>query len=174
MKRIKIVPDRPNHLFESWLEEWRNEAVLRNSELHNHFAKALDSLKRYPLPLESGKECIILQHFGTKLCSMLDKKLEEYRRQKSTRVVDACVSKAGSSNEDCIITSRKKPVKECQTIEIQEKITVCKQAKNTKKNAPERLVNINDIGPKEADRQSFFEPNTFDIILLVDTQETCG
>ncbi|EGI58589.1 PREDICTED: crossover junction endonuclease MUS81 [Acromyrmex echinatior] len=174
MKRIKIVPDRPNHLFESWLEEWRNEAVLRNSELHNHFAKALDSLKRYPLPLESGKECIILQHFGTKLCSMLDKKLEEYRRQKSTRVVDACVSKAGSSNEDCITTSRKKPVKECQTIEIQEKITVCKQAKNTKKNAPERLVNINDIGPKEADRQSFFEPNTFDIILLVDTQETCG
>ncbi|KAG5320658.1 MUS81 endonuclease, partial [Pseudoatta argentina] len=174
MKRVKIVPDRPNHLFESWLEEWRNEAVLRNSELHNHFAKALDSLKRYPLPLESGKECIILQHFGTKLCSMLDKKLEEYRRQKSTRVVDACVFKASSSNEDCTTTSRKKPVEECQTIEIQEKTTVCEQAKNTKKNAPERLVNINDIGPKEADRQIFFEPNTFDIILLVDTQETCG
>ncbi|KYN43583.1 Crossover junction endonuclease MUS81 [Trachymyrmex septentrionalis] len=174
MKRIKIVPDRPNRLFESWLEEWRNEAVLRNSELHNHFAKALDSLKRYPLPLESGKECIILQHFGTKLCSMLDKKLEEYRRQESIRVVDTCVSKAGSSNEDCIAMSRKKPVEECQTVKVQEKTTVSKQAKNTKKNAPEKLVNVNDIGLKEADRQISFEPNNFDIILLVDTQETCG
>lgn len=64
MKRIKIVPERPNRLFEGWLEEWRNEAVLRNSELRDHFTKALDSLRRYPLPLESGKECIILQHFG--------------------------------------------------------------------------------------------------------------
>jgi len=173
MKRIKIVPDRPNRLFEIWLEEWRNEAVLRNSELHNHFAKALDSLKRYPLPLESGKECIILQHFGTKLCSMLDKKLEEYKRQESTTVVDDCVSKSGS-NEDYTATSRKKLVKECQTVEVQEKTSVSKQAKNTKKNMPEKLVNANDIGPKEADRQISFEPNTFDIILLVDTQETCG
>ncbi|KYQ50197.1 Crossover junction endonuclease MUS81 [Trachymyrmex zeteki] len=174
MKRVKIVPDRPNRLFESWLEEWRNEAVLRNSELHNHFAKALDSLKRYPLPLESGKECIILQHFGTKLCSMLDKKLEEYRRQGSTRAVDACFSNAGSSNEDCTATSRRKPVEECQTVEVQEKTTVSKQAKNTKRNPPERLVNANNIALKEADRQISLEPNTFDIILLVDTQETCG
>ncbi|XP_018358443.1 PREDICTED: crossover junction endonuclease MUS81 isoform X2 [Trachymyrmex cornetzi] len=174
MKRIKIVPDRPNRLFESWIEEWGNEAMLRNSELHNHFAKALDSLKRYPLPLESGKECIILQHFGTKLCLMLDKKLEEYRRQESIRVVDACVSKAGSSNEDCIAASRKKPVEECQTVEVQKKTTVSKQAKNTKKNARERLVNANYIGPNEADRQISFELNTFDTILLVDTQETCG
>ncbi|XP_012062760.1 PREDICTED: crossover junction endonuclease MUS81 [Atta cephalotes] len=176
MKRIKIVPDRPNRLFESWLEEWRNEAVLRNSELHNHFAKALDSLKRYPLPLESGKECIILQHFGTKLCSMLDKKLEEYKRQESTTVVDDCVSKSGS-NEDYTAMSRKKLVEECQTVEVQEKTTVSKnikQAKNIKKNMLEKLVNANDIGLKEADRQISFEPNTFDIILLVDTQETCG
>ncbi|KYN04812.1 PREDICTED: crossover junction endonuclease MUS81 [Cyphomyrmex costatus] len=174
MKRIKIVLDRPNRLFESWLEEWRNEAVFRNSELHDHFAKALDSLKRYPLPLESGKECIILQHFGTKLCLMLDKKLEEYRRQESIRTVDACVFRTGSSNEDHTATLRRKSVKDCQLVEVQEKTRVSKQTKNTKKNARERLINANDIASKKANRQISFKSNTFDIILLVDTQETCG
>jgi len=177
MKRIKIILDRPNYLFETWLEEWRNKAELRNSELHNHFTKALDSLKRYPLPLESGKECIILQHFGTKLCSMLDKKLEEHRKQKSIKAVDPCFSEA-STNEDRIAASRKKPVEECQIVEVQEKpITkqvAAKQTRNTKKNAPKRLVNANGIASSEADKQISFEPNTFDIVLLVDTQETCG
>ncbi|XP_071575988.1 crossover junction endonuclease MUS81 isoform X1 [Temnothorax nylanderi] len=174
MKRIKIVPDRPNHLFESWLEEWRNEAVLRNSELQKHFTKALDSLRRYPLPLESGKECIILQHFGTKLCSMLDKKLEEYRRQEFTKAVDACFSQT-SSNDDRTVVSREKPVEKCKIVEVQEKSSaVAKQVKNTKKNASKRLANANEIASREADRQISLEPSTFDIVLLVDTQETCG
>lgn len=172
MKRIKIVPDRPNRLFESWLEEWRNEAVLRNSELRNYFTKALDSLRRYPLPLESGKECIILQHFGTKLCSMLDKKLEEYRIQESTKVVDVCFSEVNSNNER-ITVLKKKSVKECEIVEVQEK-TIVKQAKNIKKNVPNRLININEIASREVNRQISLELGTFDIILLVDTQETCG
>lgn len=168
------MPDRPNHLFESWLEEWRNEAVVRKSELQNHFTKALDSLKRYPLPLESGKECIILQHFGTKLCSMLDRRLEEHRRQEPTKAVDACVSGAGG-NEDRTVTSRKKPVEESIIAEVaQEKTAVAKQARNAKKSAPKRLANANDVAFGQADRQISLEPGTFDIVLLVDTQETCG
>lgn len=173
MKRVRIVPDRPNRLFESWLEEWRNEAVLRNSELHSHFANALDSLRRYPLPLESGRECIILQHFGAKLCSMLDRKLEEHRRQESTKAVDARSSEAGSK-DDRTAASREKPAREYQVVEVREKTAVAKQAKNAKKNAPKRLVNTNEIASKEASKQVSFEPNTFDIVLLVDTQETCG
>ncbi|XP_017754779.1 PREDICTED: crossover junction endonuclease MUS81 [Eufriesea mexicana] len=81
MKRIKLKPEKPNPLFEFWLEEWKKEAASRNSDLQHHFSKALVSLKKYPLPLKSGKDCIILQHFGTKLCSMLDKKLEKYKAQ---------------------------------------------------------------------------------------------
>lgn len=169
MKRIKIVSDRPNYLFESWLEEWKNEAVLRNSTLQNHFSKALDSLKRYPLPLESGKECIILQHFGAKLCSMLDKKLEEHRRQESAKAVD-CFSKIGS-NDNCTAISRKKSIEECKIVEIQEKTVVVKQ---TKKNTSRRLANANEIVSTKAYRQISLEPTTFDIVLLVDTQETCG
>ncbi|XP_012232037.2 crossover junction endonuclease MUS81 isoform X2 [Linepithema humile] len=170
MKRIKIVPDRPNRLFEIWLEEWKNEAVLRNSELHYHFAKALNSLKRYPLPLESGRECIILQHFGTKLCSMLDKKLEEYRRQESAKALDVHTF---ASNEDCAIAPRKRFVEENNIIEIQEE-TVVKQARNIEKNASKNLVNANEIIAKDIAEEICIDPNTFDILLLVDTQETCG
>ncbi|KAK1126044.1 hypothetical protein K0M31_005571 [Melipona bicolor] len=92
MKRIKLKPRNPNPLFEFWLEEWRKEAASRNSDLQYHFSKALAALKRYPLPLKSGKDCIILQHFGTKLCSMLDRKLKEYKAQNndSTSMNDVC------------------------------------------------------------------------------------
>nr|XP_033334596.1 crossover junction endonuclease MUS81 [Megalopta genalis] len=81
MKRVKIKLKKPNPLFELWLQEWREQAASQNSEMRNHFSKALSSLKKYPLPLKSGKDCIILQHFGTKLCSMLDKKLEKYKAE---------------------------------------------------------------------------------------------
>ncbi|CAK9828356.1 Crossover junction endonuclease MUS81 [Anthophora retusa] len=81
MKRIKLKLKTPNPLFEIWLEEWRKEAASRNSDLQYHFSKALASLRKYPLPLKSGKDCIILQHFGKKLCLMLDRKLEEYKGQ---------------------------------------------------------------------------------------------
>ncbi|XP_032686476.1 crossover junction endonuclease MUS81 [Odontomachus brunneus] len=174
MKRVKVVLDRPNHLFEIWLEEWKKEAMLRNSELQSHFAKALDSLKRYPLPLESGRDCIILQHFGSKLCSMLDKKLEEYRRQESGNASDdARVAVEG--NEEYAIASKKTPSEEDRTIgEVQEKTAMAKQNKNTRKNASKKLVNANEVALRHADKQIHFEPNTFDIILLVDTQETCG
>lgn len=169
MKRVKIVRDRPNRLFETWLEEWKNEATLRNPDLRNHFAKALDSLKRYPLPLESGKDCIILQHFSTKLCLMLDKKLEEYRKKNSGDVDNARVA------EEYAIGSKKTLAEENQMMDkIQEKTSNVKQTKKTKKNASKKLVNSNEIASRHVDRQIHLEPNTFDIILLVDTQETCG
>lgn len=174
MKRVKVVLDRPNRLFEIWLEEWKKEAMLRNSDLQNHFAKALDSLKRYPLPLESGRDCIILQHFGSKLCSMLDKKLEEYRKQGSGNASDDA-RVAVDNNEEYAIALKKTPAEEGQMMgEIQEKTALVKQNKNMKKNASKKLVNASEVALRHADRQIHFEPNTFDIILLVDTQETCG
>lgn len=98
MKRIRIKVNKPNPLFELWLEEWRMEAKSKNSHLQYYFSNALASLRKYPLPLKSGQECIILQHFGTKLCSMLDRKLDEYKARnegaasKSTRDDDNCNS----------------------------------------------------------------------------------
>ncbi|KZC12994.1 Crossover junction endonuclease MUS81 [Dufourea novaeangliae] len=86
MKRVKLKLKRPNPLFEVWLEEWREEAASRNSNLQYNFSEALTSLKKYPLPLKSGKDCIILQHFGTKLCLMLDRKLEKYKAENGNLV----------------------------------------------------------------------------------------
>ena len=41
--------------------------------------QALRSLRRYPLPLRSGKEAKILQHFGDGLCRMLDQRLQQHK-----------------------------------------------------------------------------------------------
>lgn len=41
--------------------------------------QALRSLRRYPLPLRSGKEAKILLHFGDGLCRMLDQRLQQHR-----------------------------------------------------------------------------------------------
>ena len=69
----------PNPLFEKWIQEWKEEAIKRDTVQQFWFSKALASLRRYPLPLASGKDCLILQNFGKKLCDMLDKKLEQHR-----------------------------------------------------------------------------------------------
>lgn len=42
--------------------------------------QALKSLRKYPLPLKTGKECLILENFGTRICLLLDKKLADYKK----------------------------------------------------------------------------------------------
>ncbi|XP_022363273.1 crossover junction endonuclease MUS81 isoform X3 [Enhydra lutris kenyoni] len=68
----------PNPLFVRWLTEWRDEAASRGRRTQFVFQKALRSLRRYPLPLRSGKEAKILQHFGDRLCHMLDQRLQQH------------------------------------------------------------------------------------------------
>ncbi|XP_066588124.1 crossover junction endonuclease MUS81-like [Prorops nasuta] len=85
MKRIMMKKTKPNPLFEFWLQQWKKKAVVENSSMQFYFSKALSSMKKYPLPLESGKDCIILENFGQKLCSMLDKKLLEYKKWRKIR-----------------------------------------------------------------------------------------
>lgn len=95
---------------------------------------------------------------------MLDKKLEEQRRYESAKAVDSV---------DCITTSRKQSVAD-KVVAIQEKTARVRQVKNTRQNVAKKLANIDEIASNENDRQIHLESNTFDIILLVDTQETCG
>ncbi|GLG97581.1 Crossover junction endonuclease MUS81 [Gryllus bimaculatus] len=80
MKRIKVKLKQPNPLFEKWLQEWRDEAAAKGSDMQYCFGKALTSLRKYPLPLSSGRDCGILQNFGNRLCVMLDRKLAEYKQ----------------------------------------------------------------------------------------------
>ncbi|XP_054998177.1 crossover junction endonuclease MUS81 isoform X2 [Sorex araneus] len=77
--RKRPLPVCPNPLFVRWLTEWRDEAASRGQRTRFVFQKALRSLRRYPLPLRSGKEAKILQHFGDGLCRMLDRRLQQHR-----------------------------------------------------------------------------------------------
>ncbi|KAB0407497.1 hypothetical protein E2I00_007671, partial [Balaenoptera physalus] len=53
--------------------------VLAGPDSPVHPDPALRSLRRYPLPLHSGKEAKILQHFGDGLCRMLDRRLQQHK-----------------------------------------------------------------------------------------------
>ncbi|XP_010346642.3 crossover junction endonuclease MUS81 isoform X6 [Saimiri boliviensis] len=77
--RKRPLPACPNPLFVRWLTEWRDEATRSGRRTRFVFQKALRSLRRYPLPLRSGKEAKILQHFGDGLCRMLDERLQRHR-----------------------------------------------------------------------------------------------
>ncbi|XP_021120226.1 crossover junction endonuclease MUS81 isoform X2 [Heterocephalus glaber] len=77
--RKRPLPVCPNPLFVRWLTEWRDEAASRGRRTRFVFQKALRSLRRYPLPLHSGKEAKILQHFGDGLCRMLDERLQQHQ-----------------------------------------------------------------------------------------------
>ncbi|XP_046595905.1 crossover junction endonuclease MUS81 isoform X3 [Neodiprion lecontei] len=79
MKRIRAKSKCPNPLFEKWLEEWKEDAASQGSQMQYCFIKALSSLRKCPLRLETGRDCKILRYFGDKLCIMLDKKLTEYK-----------------------------------------------------------------------------------------------
>ena len=77
-KRITFKRTRPNPLFQDWLEELHEEAKQKNNKLEMMLSEALDSLSKYPLPLQSGGECAILRGFDKRLCLYLDKRLEAY------------------------------------------------------------------------------------------------
>ncbi|KAM9301801.1 crossover junction endonuclease MUS81 [Gastrophryne carolinensis] len=78
MGRKRPVPSCPNPLFLKWLSECRDAAAEKGLKTQFVYQKAISSLKKYPLPLQSGKEAKILQNFGDGICKMLDEKLEKH------------------------------------------------------------------------------------------------
>ncbi|XP_050312727.1 crossover junction endonuclease MUS81 [Anthonomus grandis grandis] len=94
----------PNPLFEQWLISWRDQAMAKESKMQHTFNRALKSLRLYPIPLESGKECKILKGFGDTLCRMLDDKLKEYRAHNGGEI-ESQRSKGGNNKDtDRVIT----------------------------------------------------------------------
>uniref|UniRef100_A0A1Q3EWB5 Crossover junction endonuclease MUS81 n=1 Tax=Culex tarsalis TaxID=7177 RepID=A0A1Q3EWB5_CULTA len=95
-RRIRIVPDgeppcssskrariavrmhHPNPLFERWLQEMIAKAEEKNTMGRIPLQKALESLRMFPLPLASGRDCFILAHFGRTICEALDQKLRAH------------------------------------------------------------------------------------------------
>ncbi|KAM8818575.1 crossover junction endonuclease MUS81 [Rhynchonycteris naso] len=92
--RKRPLPICPNPLFVRWLTEWRDEAASRGRRTQFVFQKALRSLRRYPLPLRSGKEAKILRHFGDSLCRMLDQRLQQHRSSGGDHAPDSSGAKS--------------------------------------------------------------------------------
>lgn len=78
--RISLRLKNPNSLFLAWVTKWKEDARKANSPKERSLKIAVEALKRFPLPLETGKDCLILKGFGKKLCKMLDDKLAAYNK----------------------------------------------------------------------------------------------
>ncbi|XP_066575195.1 structure-specific endonuclease subunit MUS81 [Amia ocellicauda] len=79
--RKRPVPACPNPLFLRWLTELRDTAAQKGQQTQHSYNKAISSLRRYPLPLRSGREAKILQNFGDGICRLLDQRLEQHYAQ---------------------------------------------------------------------------------------------
>lgn len=78
-QQIYLRSKNPNPLFQNWLEQWLLEAQRKDSRKRFALVKALESMKKYPLVLHSGRDCSILEGFGNNICAMLDEQLKAYR-----------------------------------------------------------------------------------------------
>jgi len=58
--------------------EWRDEAKQKNSKLQYTYAKAAAAVKKYPLPLSSGEEAMILDNIGGMIARRLDEAMAKH------------------------------------------------------------------------------------------------
>ncbi|XP_015904449.2 crossover junction endonuclease MUS81 isoform X1 [Parasteatoda tepidariorum] len=176
-KRAKKKYTCPNPLFVKWLTEWKQEASEKGLKLQYTYAKALSSLKKYPLPLSSGKEAKILEYFGDKICSMLDAKLIEWRQTNGSSPLNSVeqsqVSVISGSNP---ISKPKKP--STTSFNSPKKtniktITVGRTATFPKATLMPRIEEKTTNYDFPLDDVKFYLfPESFDILLCVDNCET--
>lgn len=169
-QRIYLRQHQPNPLFEKWLIEWLAYAEQKNSIKKHSLAKALNALRLYPLVLMSGRDCCILDGFGQKICQMLDQRLREHRLGYTVPT-------------DVQLNQRIKTVVRL----AQEQMSCDRNASKTRKIDEKRIERlfkkIEDIDAGRPFDESnvkvqpvaverFIENiNSFELILLVDTQE---
>ncbi|ODM95428.1 Crossover junction endonuclease MUS81 [Orchesella cincta] len=103
-----------NPIFESWIMEWKEDAETKDSKMKYVYAKALNSLRKYPLPLSTGKECSILENFGSHMCKMIENRMakenmipEASQSQPLSEVIDLCDDEPGPSSK--VAGGKRKP-----------------------------------------------------------------
>ncbi|XP_055377830.1 crossover junction endonuclease MUS81 [Condylostylus longicornis] len=159
MSRIEVRLKTPNPLFTKWLSEWLEEAKIKKMRSATTLKVALDSLKRFPLPLMSGRECGILRGFGATLCGLLDQKLAEY---KVNNLED--FNRSLNYKNDIVEVANK----------IQENLRKNKLSKTKSSKLKIKTKSKIEFVVDETETQIKMGPGHFRIILIVDTQETTG
>ncbi|CAG4935713.1 unnamed protein product [Parnassius apollo] len=134
--RITLKRKRPNPIFQDWLEELYEEAKQKKSKLENMLNTALTSLSKYPLPLQTGAECAILNGFDRRLCLFLDKRLEVYNSCRNQLPLAVCpgnnpenyVNLPSTSKNSIGFVNPEKPISEskvCNSSPNQLPLTAC-------------------------------------------------
>ncbi|XP_043478696.1 crossover junction endonuclease MUS81 [Leptopilina heterotoma] len=108
MKRRK-EEECANPLFLQWLLEWKEEAAKQKKEpLKQCLGKAAKSLKEHKEVLYTGEDCRKLKYFGSGVCAMITKRLDQHmegngtpRKMKSPRTY---VPKPGTGGEALLTT----------------------------------------------------------------------
>lgn len=171
--RISVKRITPNPLFESWLKEFIAAAEKKEAKSQFQLKRALNSLQKYPLPLDTGRDCIILEGFGHGICTLLDKKLEEHikrslpaQTQPANSIVDLNNSFKASD------AYRKMKDKEHEEISVAVLGDLSKDGRlppvKPKKGRKRKEIVVQRFQSYE------IQPDDYQIILLVDTQETIG
>ncbi|CAH8524748.1 unnamed protein product [Schistosoma turkestanicum] len=128
-EKKKPVGGGPNILFQYWITEAMEKAFIKDAKSYYAYRKALSSLKKYPLLLQSGKECKILEGFGMKLCDYLDEKLHNYANDLQLSLVEALhygnknvkastVTSSSSSSSSTVTTTTATTTKFCNTNQL--------------------------------------------------------
>lgn len=172
--RITLIRSCPNPLFEKWLTEFIAEAEKKDAKSQFQLKKALASLQKFPLPLNTGRDCIILEGFGKGICSLLDQKLEIYIKNQMTsgvtgvqNIVQLSESFRGSEIYQREQEKEQEVILEAVTKElIKDGVVPAKKTVVTKK--AKKQTNVKVFEPFT------MEPGSYEIVLLVDTQETAG
>lgn len=154
MKRLEVRLKRPNALFERWLEHWLDDAIKRGSHSQIKIRAALESLRSYPLPLASGRECAVLRGFGPTLCNRIDEELKQYRENAKNRLQTTVKHHTNLSK---LVT----------------KLMHEKMKRDAERISPRCAPPLPEDDILNDSNKSFL-PDTFKILLLVDTQETNG
>lgn len=166
--RLEVRLREPNPLFTRWLERWLREAERRQQKSQFKLRLALEALKSYPLPLYSGRDCAVLRGFGGTLCQLID---EELRLHRGLSLLTAPTPAAISSEQ--YEQQVQKVVRRVQEAQQDQR----KPAKPAKAPKPKKMTKKEQLELAAAEeRERFVEmrPGSFEILLLVDTQETSG
>ncbi|XP_016986482.1 crossover junction endonuclease MUS81 [Drosophila rhopaloa] len=161
--RLEVRLREPNPLFTRWLERWLREAERRQQKSQFKLRQALESLKSYPLPLSSGRDCSILRGFGGTLCQLID---EELRQHKGLQLVP---------HEVVVQEHYEQQVQEViRQIHEKQMEQQRRQDKRSKPKKPTKKEQLELVALEERERLVKMQPGGFKLLLLVDTQETSG
>ncbi|XP_017114434.1 crossover junction endonuclease MUS81 [Drosophila elegans] len=159
--RLEVRLREPNPLFTRWLERWLREAERRQQKSQFKLRQALEALKSYPLPLSSGRDCSILRGFGGTLCQLID---EELRQHRGLQLVVREEAPVAQQHYEQQVQQVIRQVQEHQK----------RQDKKSKPRKPTKKELLEQAALEERERVVEMQLGGFQLLLLVDTQETSG